>query len=100
MADEWYYTEKGQQRGPVTTAELRRMAAASRLSPTDLVWKEGLPKWVPAGTTAGLFPEGQAAGVSVAQADEERPRRRRREREVESRPRKRARGGPGVAVIL
>jgi hypothetical protein len=61
MADEWYYTNQGQQMGPVTTSQLKELAATQRLQPTDLVWREGLPKWVPASTAKGLFPEGQSA---------------------------------------
>jgi hypothetical protein len=55
MADEWYYTEQGQQRGPISRAELQQLAATRRLRPTDLVWNEGLANWIPAGAADGLF---------------------------------------------
>jgi hypothetical protein len=55
MSDEWYYTQYGQQQGPVTTAELKSLAASGRLLPTDLVWREGMSTWAPAETTRGLF---------------------------------------------
>jgi hypothetical protein len=66
MADEWYYTQQGQQRGPVSTAELKQLAVTNQLLPTDLIWREGLPKWVPAGSTKELFPEPPPTAVASA----------------------------------
>lgn len=54
----WYYTVAGLKRGPVTPVELKRLADLGSLKPTDLVWKQGLDKWAPAGIVKGLFPEG------------------------------------------
>ena len=48
MAEMWYYTSEGKQMEPVTTAELKQLAASGMLKPTDMVWKEGMPKWRPA----------------------------------------------------
>jgi hypothetical protein len=50
MAGEWYFAVAGQRRGPVDTAELRRLFQAGGLSPTDLVWREGMAKWAPLST--------------------------------------------------
>jgi len=47
----WYYTIDGQQHGPVSPDELRQLAASGRLKPTDMLWREGYPQWVPAGRT-------------------------------------------------
>lgn len=56
MADEWHYSAGGRPPiGPVSAGELRELAAAGRLAPTDLVWKEGLAEWVPASKLKGLF---------------------------------------------
>jgi hypothetical protein len=68
MADEWYYTTQGQQCGPVSTAELKQLAVAQQLQPSDLVWREGLAKWVPASSAKGLFPEGHAVAPAPAAA--------------------------------
>src|SRR2546421_8359958 len=57
MAEIWYYTNDGKQMGPVTTAELKRLAASGSLKPTDLVWKDGMPNWVRASSTRDLFSE-------------------------------------------
>jgi hypothetical protein len=109
MADEWYYTIQGQQLGPVSTAELQQLAAQRRLQPTDLVWKEGMAKWVPAANTQGLFAdpaparrEPLASSALPAEYDE-RPRRRPREPDepddYEERPRRRrARSGGGMST--
>jgi uncharacterized protein (TIGR00266 family) len=52
---EWYYLENGQQQGPVSGAELKRLAQAGQLQPTDLVWKEGMANWSEASGVSGLF---------------------------------------------
>lgn len=53
---EWYYSAgDGVQRGPVDAGGLKRLAAAGRLSPSDLVWREGMTEWAPASKVAGLF---------------------------------------------
>lgn len=52
---EWHVAIDGQEQGPVSGAQLRQMASSGRLSPTDLVWKEGMKDWVPASKVKGLF---------------------------------------------
>jgi hypothetical protein len=37
----------GQQQGPFSLADVRRMIAEGRVSTTDLAWAEGLPNWAP-----------------------------------------------------
>jgi PPM family protein phosphatase len=41
MADSWYYTHAGSSQGPVSHEQLKQLAAAGNLAPTDLVWPEG-----------------------------------------------------------
>lgn len=55
MKAEWFYAKSGQKHGPFTAAELRAKAASGEVTPTDLVWKEGMPEWRPAGSLKGLF---------------------------------------------
>ena len=55
MADEWHYTNDGSQQGPVSASELKQLAASGSLSPSDLVWKEGMAEWKPASSVKGLF---------------------------------------------
>ena len=61
MNEQWYYTSAGKQSGPVSGPELKRMASSGHLSPDDMVWKEGMPNWVPAAKLKGLFTATPAA---------------------------------------
>jgi hypothetical protein len=52
---EWYYAHDGEQKGPVPVSELRRLADDGNFDPqSDLVWREGMDDWKPAGTVAEL----------------------------------------------
>ncbi len=55
MSTEWYYATDGQQHGPVTSADLKGLAASGTITPGSLTWKEGLPEWVSASTATSLF---------------------------------------------
>ena len=52
---EWYYLKNNQQCGPVAGPELKRMADTGGLAAADLVWREGMEQWTPAGRVGGLF---------------------------------------------
>lgn len=64
MSSQWHYTEKGQQRGPISAGELKAKADNGGLGPNDLVWKEGMAEWVPASKVKGLLGTPQAAAPS------------------------------------
>jgi hypothetical protein len=66
MADLWFYAQNGQQKDPVPSSQLRQLASAGSLRPTDLVWKEGMANWVPANQIPGLFAAAQPAPVPQA----------------------------------
>ena len=52
----WFYTCEGERLGPVRFEELREMAADSSLDPRlDMVWKQRMEAWIPAGQIDGLF---------------------------------------------
>lgn len=51
----WYFSRNGQNSGPYSSAQLQQLAATGQLSPTDLVWKEGMQQWLPATSIKGLF---------------------------------------------
>jgi hypothetical protein len=76
MAD-WYYTKDGKQQGPVSSAQLRQLAQAGELQPTDMVFKEGASQWVAASTIANLF--GSSGGVASKPSAPERPGREDRD---------------------
>jgi len=55
----WYYAEAGEQRGPITDAELSDLAKAGTIRDGTLVWREGMANWQPYGqvkTPTGVPP--------------------------------------------
>ncbi len=46
----WYYSQNGQQLGPVPEQELTRLAATGAINANSLVWHDGLADWQPLGT--------------------------------------------------
>lgn len=44
---QWYYGENGQQTGPVDDETVRQAISAGQLGPNTLVWREGMPNWLP-----------------------------------------------------
>jgi hypothetical protein len=55
VAITWHYSINGKKLGPISSADLKRLADTGELSPSDLVWKEGLGAWVTASNVKGLF---------------------------------------------
>jgi hypothetical protein len=55
MASQWYYRQGDVCIGPVTSGELRRLAATGEITPRDLIRKQGMNNWVEAQTAKGLF---------------------------------------------
>ncbi|MEN8693626.1 MAG: DUF4190 domain-containing protein [Akkermansiaceae bacterium] len=64
---EWYYGKDGQQYGPVDEATIKARAATGEISATDLVWKEGMEKWLPFAELAE-FSDGAAAAPAPGTA--------------------------------
>lgn len=52
----WFVYSGRHQTGPFTSADLQRMAATGRVTPNDLVWKDGMDDWAKAATIKNLFP--------------------------------------------
>lgn len=50
----WYYSKDGHQNGPVAESELRAKLASGEISRANLVWKDGMPDWLPASAVAEL----------------------------------------------
>ena len=50
---DWFYWRNAQRLGPFTLVQLQQMLAAGQLTPTDQVWREGLPQLV---TLASVLP--------------------------------------------
>lgn len=52
----WHYAKGDEKIGPITSAELKQLAASGELKPTDSVWKTDWPEWKKANSLKGLFP--------------------------------------------
>ncbi len=61
MAELWYYTNEGVQMDAVTIKELKRLVGEGSLKPTDMVWKEGMARWIRASSVTELFPDPSSA---------------------------------------
>jgi hypothetical protein len=67
MSAVWFVARNGESLGPYTSDALRQMAESGELQHTDLLWKDGMKDWRPAGDSKGLFPKPQTcANVTAA----------------------------------
>jgi len=57
---DWFFAQNNQQQGPVALQALQDMVRSGQLQSGDLVWREGMPNWLPAAQVPELF-AGQAA---------------------------------------
>ena len=57
MAELWYYTNEGVQMDAAPLKELKRLVDAGTLKPTDMVWQDGMPRWIRASSVTDLFPD-------------------------------------------
>jgi GYF domain 2 len=48
MATTWFISRDGQQHGPITELEFRKLIELGHLKGTDFVWHDGAPDWMPA----------------------------------------------------
>src|SRR5438046_2357919 len=44
---DWYYVEQSKSVGPISEEEFGRLAASGRIQAETLVWREGMPNWLP-----------------------------------------------------
>jgi hypothetical protein len=59
---EWFVTHDGKQFGPVSKDDLKFEAERGELNPRlDMVWKNGMEDWIPAGEVEGLFKRNEEA---------------------------------------
>ncbi len=56
MAHDWFLVRADKELGPLTTQQIKEMAADGRLSPADLVRRTGMAAAVRAGSVKGLYP--------------------------------------------
>jgi hypothetical protein len=61
MAGDWFLARIGQQPvGPITAQQLKQLATGGQVAAGDLVWKQGLTRWVNANQIKGLLDEAPA----------------------------------------
>ncbi len=58
----WYYARGEAEQGPISTSQIKALAAAGALRRDDLVWKEGMENWLPASDVEELFPGKRKSG--------------------------------------
>ncbi len=58
---DWYFTKNGRQEGPISTESLQSMIVSGAVATTDLIWREGMAEWTPAGQVAEFAGGGIAA---------------------------------------
>jgi hypothetical protein len=58
----WYYAENNERRGPIEDAAFQSLVAAGAIKPDTLVWRDGMPDWVPF-SQAGYQPPAQGTAA-------------------------------------
>lgn len=72
---DWYYSENGQQKGPLSEGDLKALISSGKVMANDLIWREGMADWLPVaqvpefsgslGVTATPAPTPAAAGMAA-----------------------------------
>lgn len=52
----WFYSENGEQRGPVSESDVANLRSQGVIRPDTLVWREGQSGWLPCSTVFGMEP--------------------------------------------
>jgi hypothetical protein len=56
VADQWYIAREGQKVGPFTLSQIMQLAELGLLQPSEMLWTDGLSRWVEASSFPALFP--------------------------------------------
>jgi hypothetical protein len=70
MTDKWYFARGAEEFGPYTAAQLKELGSAGKVEATDVVWKEGMDRRVPAIKVKNLL---SAVLATEGAAEEEEP---------------------------
>lgn len=62
---QWYYAKNGQKLGPFQKSHVLELYRKGEISPSDLVWEEGMPEWVPAGKALTAAPVVEATPAAA-----------------------------------
>jgi len=66
MADDWFCEIAGRELGPLSSHQLKTMAAKGQILPSDCVRQGAAGKWVPSGQVKGLFQPRQDGAQTTA----------------------------------
>lgn len=65
---DWFYSDAGQQKGPVTAEQLSQLVAQGVIRADTLVWRDGMAAWQPYSQVSDpSLPQAQAAKVICSQ---------------------------------
>lgn len=64
---QWYYSKNGTQLGPIGTEEIQSKLASAEIAQSDLIWKDGMADWLPAGQISELRTAAPASTVAIVQ---------------------------------
>lgn len=70
---EWYYSNNGQQAGPVSQDQLAELYRNGTVKPFDLVWNESMTEWTPIGSVGEFAAYAPAPPMAAAPAPSEAP---------------------------
>lgn len=70
---EWYYSNNGQQAGPVSQDQLAELYRNGTVKPFDLVWNETMTEWTPIGSVDAFSAYAPAPPLAAAPAPTEAP---------------------------
>jgi hypothetical protein len=62
---EWFYAVEGQQGGPVSVEQLRKMVGEGAVGARDLVWRDGMEQWVAAKKVPELWAAEETATAAT-----------------------------------
>jgi uncharacterized protein DUF4339 len=68
MTDNWYFVKDNMTVGPISSAQLKALAADGTVRRTSTVWKEGMTTGVAAAQVHNLFPGARTPAVPPAAA--------------------------------
>lgn len=68
MAHQWYYTRGSEKLGPFTARQLKDLADAGEIVPTDTIWRDGFEQGVSAARVEHLFSAVQLQAVATVSA--------------------------------
>lgn len=74
MAESWHVAKGKTKLGPYTREQLKRLAQAGQLQPSDMVLPDGSAKWTQAITVAGLFTRPQPPAAAPPKRKEAPPK--------------------------